>query len=247
MTSPFKIALAGALGGAALAVAIVYAAASFGVLPVKTNDAAIHNYLMAHPELVVAMANKAQAEQDAEDDTARQNAVDALGLKAFFDPKLAYVTGPANAKHSVIEFFDYNCPYCRQSIAAMKTFYAKHKNDTRFAFIEFPFKGPQSTFAARAALAARQQPDKYVPFYFALMSEDGVADENVVMADAQKVGLDIGKLRKDMNASATDETIARAHTLAEAAKIDGTPAFIVDGRIREGAVDGTLLDSLVKG
>ena len=68
-----------------------------------------------------------------------------------------YVTGPADAKKSVVEFYDYNCPYCRLSLPAVEKFYQQHKNDTRFSFIEFPIKGPDSIIAARVALAANCQ------------------------------------------------------------------------------------------
>jgi len=246
MTSQWKIAAIGGLGGALLAVGVIFAAADFGVLPVPTRYGDIHDYLMSHPDIIVAMNDKFQADQEAADDATRQQAVDKLGQKAFFDPRFAFVSGPANAKHTLVEFFDYNCPYCRASIPAMKKFYAAHKADTRFAFIEFPIKGPDSTLAARAALAARNQPDKYLEFHFALMSEDGLANQATIMADAKKVGLDLPRLQQDMNASSASLAIAAAHTLADAAKIDGTPAFIIDGHIREGAVDDDVLKQMTK-
>ncbi len=129
----------------------------------------------------------------------------------------------------------------------MKKFYASHKDDTRFAFIDFPIKGPQSTVAARAAIAARNQPDKYVAFHFALMSEDDMTDENMIYADAAKAGLDVARLKADMQKPDVDLAIAAVKTLADAAKIDGTPAFIVNGRMREGAVDDAILRKMAKG
>lgn len=247
MKSQWKTALAGAVGGALAALVVLFAAAEVGLLPGRADDAAFHDYLMAHPGLVVEMTNKLQAEQDSADQKAQQAAVDKLGTKAFFDPKLAFVTGPAHAKTTIVEFFDYNCPYCRASVPALMKFYARHKNDARFAFIEFPIKGPQSTLAARAALAARKQGDKYVAFHWALMNEDGLVDQATVLADAKKADLDVAKLESDMNAPDIGFAIAASHTLAEAAKIDGTPAFIINGRIREGAVDDKILDQMAKG
>lgn len=246
MKPEWKIAAAGGLGGALLALVLVFAASSLGLLP-GSNTTAFHDYLMAHPEIVADMQNKLQEEQDEAEQKAQQDAVDKLGAKAFFNPKLAYVTGPAAAKTTVVEFFDYNCPYCRASIPALSKFYAKHKTDARFAFIEFPIKGPQSTIAARAALAARKQGDKYVAFHFALMNEDGLIDVNTVMADARKTGLDLEKLQKDMNAPDIGVAIAESHALADAAKITGTPAFIVNGKIREGAIDDAILGQMAKG
>ncbi|HEY1836819.1 MAG TPA: thioredoxin domain-containing protein [Rhizomicrobium sp.] len=246
MNGQWKVALAGALGGAAIALVVVFGAAALGAFP-GAGDKAMHAYLESHPEILADMTSTLQAKQQEDDDSTRQVAVNKLGLKAFFDPRLAFITGPKTAKTTLVEFFDYNCPYCRASIPAVKKYYAAHKNDTRFAFIEFPIKGPQSTVAARAAIAARNQPDKYLAFHFALMSEDDVTDDNMIYADAAKAGLDVNRLKADMQKPEVDEAIARAKTLADAAKIDGTPAFIIDGKMREGALDTDILNKMVKG
>jgi len=246
MTQALKIGAVGGLVGAVVALAAALGAAHMGWLP-ATNNAAIHDYLMAHPEVLAEANNKLQDMQDAADDAARQSAVDKIGLKRFFDPRLAFVVGPANARTTIVEFFDYNCPYCRASAPAVRKLYEAHGN-VRFALIEFPIKGPQSTLAARAALAARkQQPDKYLAFHFALMSERSIVDENIVYADAQKVGLDVDRLKVDMRSPDVDYAIAAAHNLAQAVGIDGTPAFIIDGSMREGALDEATLHQLTKG
>jgi protein-disulfide isomerase len=246
MTDSWKIAALGGGVGAALALVVTFGAAALGVTPFAADGNAMHAYLMAHPDVIVEMTNKLQAQQDAQQDNARQTAVNKLGMKAYFDPRVAFVTGPASAKVTVVEFFDYNCPYCRASIPAVRKFYQAHK-DARFAFIEFPIKGPQSTIAARAAMAARKQPDKYLDFHFALMSQDGLVDQNAVFDIARKAGLDVTKLKADMASPGVDYALAAAHTLAQASGIDGTPAFIVNGRIREGAVTDNDLAQMSKG
>lgn len=247
MRSNWMPAFFAGFGGAVLALAFSWSAVGLGFVKVPFNEAAFHDYLLAHPDILVAMTNKLQTDQQATEDNARQSAVDRIGVRAFFDPKIAFITGPANAKNTVVELFDYNCPYCRQSVPGMKAYYEKHKADTRFAFIEFPIKGQQSIIAAKAGLAARKQPDKYVAFHFALMSEQGFADQATVLADAQKAGLDMTRLAADMSASDVVSAINSSHALAVAAKIDGTPVFIVNGHIREGAVDEKMLDALAKG
>ncbi|MBV8800522.1 MAG: thioredoxin domain-containing protein [Alphaproteobacteria bacterium] len=244
MKSPLIVALAGAIGGAALAVAVLFAAAAFGVFP-PGNDARIHGYLTSHPELLAEMSNRLQAQQEDRDDAARQVAVQKLGRAAFFNPRLAFMFGPKNARATFVEFFDYNCPYCRASLPAVKKFIANHQKDTRFAFIEFPIKGPRSTIAARAAIAARKQPDKYLAFHFRLMDEKALVTEDVVYADAAKSGLDIAKLKADMEGEDVDAAISAAHNLAIAANIDGTPAFIINGRAHEGALDDADLRKLL--
>jgi protein-disulfide isomerase len=245
MKELWKIAVLGGCAGAAMALIVAFGAAALGVAPFAANGSAMHAYLLAHPDVIVEMTNKLQAQQDAQQDNARQAAVNKLGMKAFFDPRVAFITGPANAKITIVEFFDYNCPYCRASVPAVRKFYQTHR-DARFAFIEFPIKGPQSTVAARAAMAARQQPDKYVAFHFALMSQEGAVDQNTVYSIARKTGLDVAKLKVDMAAPGVDLALASAHTLAQAAGIDGTPAFIVNGKIREGAVTDDDLAQLSK-
>jgi len=246
MKTDWKLAAWGGACGAVLAVIVILGLARYGLLP-GTGDGAIHAYLMAHPEILIDMTTKLQDQQTAAEDATRQTAIDKLGMKAFFDPKVAFITGPKDAKATFVEFFDYNCPYCRASNATVKAYYEKHKKDVRFAFIEFPIKGPDSTAAARIALAARKQPDKYLAFHFALMAEKKRADPALVVEVAKKVGLDLKKLQADEKDPSIAQTIAAGHALAQAANIDGTPAFIVNGKVREGAIDDDALKAMVKG
>ena len=246
MTDSWRTAAIGGAAGACVALIFAFVAATMGWPPfMAANAKAIHGYLVSHPEVLVEMSSKLQNQQDEQQDNSRQAAVNKLGLKAFFNPKVAFVTGPANANTTVVEFFDYNCPYCRASVPTLKNFFISHK-DARFAFIEFPIKGPGSTVAARAAMAARNQPDKYVAFHFALMSQDGPVDEKMVYDVARQNGLNLDKLKNDMKSPAIDRSLAEAKTLANAANIDGTPAFIVNGRIREGAMTDDVLKEMTK-
>jgi protein-disulfide isomerase len=246
MRESWKAAAIGGCAGAAITLVLALGAGGLVITPfAAANGSALHAYLVAHPDVLVEMTNRLQAQQDADQDSARQAAVNKLGMKAFFDPRVAFVVGPANAKTTVVEFYDYNCPYCRASLPAMKKFYQTHRN-ARFAFIEFPIKGPQSTVAARAAMAARQQSDKYVVFHFALMSQDGPDDDNTVFAVARKTGLDLTRLKSEMASPGVDRALAQAHALAGAAGIDGTPTFIVDGKIREGTMTDEIFREMAK-
>jgi protein-disulfide isomerase len=235
--------VAGALGGALLAVVIVFMAAGQGWLPGRGNDINIRGYLLSHPELLAEMTDRLQTQQEAADQAKAAAAMKKIGMAAFFDPKLAFVTGPADAKKTLIEFYDYNCPYCRVSQPALEKFYDRHKNDTRFSFIDFPIRGPDSTAAARVAMAAKLQPDKYLALHFALMNEKDPVDEDMVLADAKKAGFDMAKLKADMAKPEIDAAIAASKALAARAGIDGTPTFIVNGVIRSGAVDDDTLKS----
>jgi protein-disulfide isomerase len=149
-----------------------------------------------------------------------------------------------------VEFYDYDCPYCRASLPALGRYYEAHKNDTRFSYIEFPLPslhGPGATLAAQASLAARQQPDIFVAFYFTLMAESGELDVQTILADAAKAGLDVDKLKADMQDTQIDKVIAASPKLADKVSIDGTPTFIFNGKMHPGAVDDATLDALMKG
>jgi protein-disulfide isomerase len=240
--------LAGALGGALLAVTIVFAAAGQGWLPVSaSNNVDIRNYLLSHPQVLAEASDRLQKQQEASDEAKAAQAMKKIGMAAFFDSKIAFVTGPADAKKSLVEFYDYNCPYCRASLPAVEKFYQAHKNDTRFSFIEFPIKGPDSIVAARVALAARLQPEKYLALHFLLMNESDPVNGQMIYADAQKAGLNMTKLKSDMQNPAIDDAIAASKALAMRAGIDGTPTFIVNGVMHPGAVDDDTLKGLTAG
>ena len=245
MNPQTKLAALSGLCGAIAAIVVVYGGAALGILPV--SGPAVRGYLLAHPELVIAMSNELQEQQDVAENRASQQAVDKLGVKAFFNPRIAYITGPQNAKTTFVEMFDYNCPYCRASFPYIKKFYAQHKNDARFAFIEFPIKGQDSIFAARVALAARKQGDKYMALHFALMSEADHVDENTILADAQKVGIDMNKLQADMKSPDVNAGINESLALAKAANVNGTPFFVINGKIRPGALEADTLNKMAKG
>jgi protein-disulfide isomerase len=246
MNEPWKVAAAGAFGGAILAVAAVFSAGQLGLLPTRVNEAAVHDYLLSHPQLLVEMSQALQIKEASDELQKQQAGADKLGLKAFFDPKIAFIAGPADAKNTLVEFFDYNCPFCRASVPALEKFYRAHQNDTRFAFIEFPIKGPESEAAARATLAARNQPAKYMDLHFALMHEESLVDEATVYDQAKKTGLDLSKILADMKNPAVQETITAAHALAARAGFNGTPTYIINGQVVLGALTDEKIKKLMK-
>ena len=234
--------MAGAVAGALLGVAAVLMLAQQGLLPI--NDRQMQTYLMTHPELAPAMMSRAQALDDAQQQAAQDAAMKKIGQAAFFDPAVAFVTGPAGAKKSLVEFYDYDCPYCRASLPAVKKFYDAHKDDIRFSFIEFPIKqlhGESAVLAARASLAARRQPAHYMDFHFALLGKEDSIAEDDIYAEAARAGMDVNKLKADMSDPAIEKTLKSSIDLAHKVGVDGTPTFILNGRFRPGAVDDETL------
>jgi len=244
---PFVITLAGAIGGALLAVAVIVSMANNGLLPI--NDRQMQLYLMQHPELAPAMMGRAQQQEEHRQQAAQIAAMKKIGNDALFDPKLAFVTGPANAKTTLVEFYDYDCPYCRASLPAVKKYYEAHKNDTRFSFIEFPIAelhGPSALLAAKASLAARHQPAHYMEFHFALLGQEGAVTEDIIYAEAAKAGMDVSRLKADMADPGIEKALTASIALAHKLGIDGTPTFILNGKMRPGAVDDDSLASEMK-
>ena len=244
---PFALVAAGAAGGALLGVALILVMARHGLVPI--NDAQMQSYLLQHADIMPAMLNRAQAMEDEKQKAAQNAAMKKVGQAAFFDPAIAFVTGPADAKASLVEFYDYDCPYCRASLPAVKKFYEAHKGDTRFSFIEFPIKqlhGESAILAAKASLAARRQPDHYLDFHFALLSQEESVTEDDVYAQAARAGMDLNKLKADMKDPAIDKTLKSSIDLAHKVGVDGTPTFILNGKFRPGALDDETLASEMK-
>jgi len=114
----------------------------------------VHDYLITHPEIIVEMSNRLDVQQASATDKARNDALFAIGPAALTDPKVAYVAGPADAKITVAEFFDYRCPHCKASLGAMRHLLDPGQK-VRIAFIERPILTPDSLLAAQAAVAAQ--------------------------------------------------------------------------------------------
>ena len=244
---PLVIMLAGAFGGAAIAVALILLMAQNGLMPI--NDRQMQTYLMMHPDLAPAMMGRAQALDDQKQAANQAAAMKKIGQAAFFDPAIAFVTGPSDAKTSLVEFYDYDCPFCRASLPAVKKFYDAHKNDTRFSFIEFPIAdlhGQSALLAARASLAARRQPEHYMDFHFTLLGEEGQVTEEMIFAAAAKAGMDVNRLKADMADPAIEKSLTSSIALAHKVGVDGTPTFVLNGKFHPGAVDDETLASEMK-
>lgn len=235
------------IGGALLSTVLVFLLAANGLMPI--NDRQMQSYLMQHPDLVMAMANRAQELDDAKDLARQQNAINKAG-PALFDAKYAFVTGPANAKKTVVEFFDYDCPYCRASLPALHKYYQAHKADTRFAFIELPIAslhGPGAVAAALASLAARRQSAHWMDFHFLMMGEEGAITPDMIFADATKAGLDVNRLKADMKDPALQKMLEDSLAFAKTLGVAATPTFVLNGSLHSGAVDDQTLADALKG
>src|SRR5262249_29721791 len=142
-----------------------------------------------------------------------------------------------------VEFFDYNCPYCRQAAPTMEELKSADPK-LRVVYKEFPVLGPNSTFAAKAALAANRQ-GKYLPLHKGLIQSRGKADQARVFDLANKIGIDVERMKSDMNDAAIAAAIEKNLQLALALRIGGTPSFVVGDEVVRGLADLNTLQSLI--
>jgi protein-disulfide isomerase len=152
----------------------------------------------------------------------------------FADPD-SPVGGNPTGDVTIVEFFDYNCPYCRQVAPTLEEIERTDPN-VRLIYKEFPILGPGSEFAARAALASRKQ-GKYIAFHGALMAHKGRIAEGATMEIAQAVGLDTERLKRDMEEPSIAAAIERNLSLAHALRVGATPTFVINDAILRGAAD----------
>ena len=205
-------------------------------------DSIIHDYLLQHPDVLIAALRAAQDKLDRDNDAKATQAV-AQHRRDIFDDSATPAAGNPEGDVSIVEFFDYRCPYCKQVQPALESL-VQQDPKLRLVYKEFPVLGPVSVTAARAALAARRQ-GKYDAFHAAMMAAHGSITDNTVYQVAASVGLDVDRLKHDMAAPEVAHALKANLALADALDIHGTPAFIVGGHVVPGAVDLDALKTMV--
>ena len=202
----------------------------------------VRNYLLEHPEVLGEALNRLEAKQGEQEAAAGRAVLKDRAADVFQDPA-SPVSGNPKGEVTLVEFFDYNCPYCR-GMASLITKAEAADPWLRIVYKEFPILGPGSVFAAKAALAANKQ-GKYVTLHRALYQLRGPVDEAKVLEVATNVGLEIQRMKADMQDSAIEGAIEKNVKLARALRITGTPGFVVGDQISTGATDFDGLQSLI--
>jgi protein-disulfide isomerase len=200
----------------------------------KADDAVfgqkVHAYLMAHPEVIREAAEKLNENERLAAMKASTDAIDKFRGQLERDPR-DFVANP-NGKITVVEFFDYRCGYCK--LAAPQVVSLIEQNpDVRFVFKEFPIFGEVSDTAAKVALT-RSAKAKGVELYKGLMAEKAL-DDATLDRHLAAVGVDPAAARTEAQHPLIERQILDTHALAEALKIEGTPAFIVGNTLIPGA------------
>ncbi|MEQ9449797.1 MAG: DsbA family protein, partial [Rhodospirillaceae bacterium] len=198
-----KFALAAAIA------TVVVASAAVGFLGVKPTAAQdgfstkqreevkelVREYILENPEII---SEAIMALQQREEDALAAQQTQALDThrEALLNPPEGTVIGNPNGDVTVVEFFDYNCGYCKQMFSTVSDVLDEDDN-LRMVMKEFPILGPNSLVAARAALASREQ-GKYAEFHIAMLRHRGSLTQDTIMSIARDIGLNVGKLQEDM-------------------------------------------------
>lgn len=192
----------------------------------------VKDYLMAHPELMMDVQSALEAKLEKEQ-AEKLKAFMAENAKDIYRNPTSPVAGDPKGDITVVEFFDYNCGYCKRSLVDVQNL-IKSDARVRVVFKELPILSKGSEEAAKAALAAKRQ-GKYWEFHQALLSSKGQANEAAAIKAAETIGLDIAKLKADMAGSEVEKELEATKELAKKMGINGTPHFLVGDKSIPGA------------
>ena len=196
----------------------------------------VRTYLLEHPEVVVEALQAYETQRLAAQQAKQQEMLTVLADQLFDNP-LSPIGGNPDGDVTIVEFFDYNCPYCKKVTPDLAQLLESDGN-IRFVYKEWPILSADSEIAARAALAAHQQSDDaYLRLHDAMMAHRGKLDRNTIMALAATQGLNMERLETDMQGDQVTAELDHVRRLADQIGIDGTPAFLIGDTIVPGAID----------
>lgn len=223
-----------------ISVALCMGAASFFINGCKSNvgdsfteaqkaqiDQEVHDYLVKNPEVLVEVSQKLQEKMMAEQAKKTDEAVKS-NLTSLLNNADSPVIGNPQGTVTLVEFFDYQCVHCAGMYPIIKKIVTANSN-LKVVLKELPIFGKESEYAAAAALAAGKQ-GKYLEMHNALFDSgkiEGKMTTKAVDEIAAKVGLNVAKLKKDMESEAVQKELNANHALAQTLGMRGTPAFLV--------------------
>ena len=197
----------------------------------------VRDYLVSHPEVLqeaIAALEKRQAAEEAQ----KHEAAVKDNAEALFNSSRQVTVGNPQGDVTFVEFFDYNCGYCKK---AMTDMFELMKNDSKLRVVlkEFPVLGPGSVEAARVAVAVRMQDKtgkKYLDFHQKLLGGRGQADKARALAAAKEAGLDTARIERDMASDEVRQSLEESLRLAEKLGLNGTPSYVIGQNVVVGAV-----------
>jgi protein-disulfide isomerase len=196
----------------------------------------VKDYLVAHPEVLQEAMSELEKRQSAAE-LEKQVAGVKQNKEALFNSTHQVTLGNPKGDVTMVEFFDYNCGYCKKAMGDMLTLLKTDPN-LRVVLKEYPVLGPGSLEAAQVAVAARMQDKtgkKYLDFHQRLLGGHGPADKARALAAAKEAGFDMARLEKDMASDEVRETLKENMKVADAIGLNGTPSYIIGSDVVIGA------------
>jgi protein-disulfide isomerase len=245
--SPLRLIAAAALALTVTCVCGSAGAQGFSDSQKQDIERIIRDYLIRHPEVLQEAIGELEKRQQAAEAEKHRGAVKEHAQTLFNSPRQVTVGNP-QGDVTMVEFFDYNCSYCKRALADMMELI---KSDPKLKIVlkEFPVLGPTSVEAAQVGVAVRMQDKsgkKYLDFHQRLLNGRGQVDKARAIAAAKEVGLDIARLEKDIASDEVRATLTENFKLAEALGMNGTPSYVVGEDVVVGAVGFEALKDKVR-
>ncbi len=198
--------------------------------------ALVREYLLTNPEIIQEAMNELERKQTEAEKTARNKALEQLA-GAVADSPRAIVVGNPKGDVTLVEFFDYNCGYCKKAMSDLKSLMQSDPK-LRVVLRDFPVLGQDSVEASLAAVAAKNQfsGDRYWEFHQKILESRGRIGKDRVFAVAKEMGADMVRLQKDLESAETRAAVEETMRFADALRLQGTPAFVVGKEVIFGAV-----------
>lgn len=194
----------------------------------------VHDYILAHPEILPEAMNRLQANGAARQIAAQRDRIET--------PFAGAVLGNPQGTITLVQFTDYACGYCRQSVGDIAALVAAHP-DLRVVVRELPILSPESEQAARMALSAARQ-GHYAAFHEAMFAGEKPAAASILAA-AQKAQVDTGAAGPVGASTEVTNELAGNVALAKELGITGTPAWVVGDKLLIGAVGRQALEAAI--
>ncbi len=234
--------LAAGFVAVSLAAGAARAESSFSPAQQEEINALVHQYILDNPEVILDALRLLEQKQMAAAENSRAQTIEAIYDDLAWH-EASPVIGNPEGDVVIVEFFDYNCGYCRKITEDLFDL-TEADGNIRYVLKELPIFGQPSRFAAKAALAAGKQ-GKYSELHFALMTSGVQIDEAATLAIAASIGLDVERLKDDMLDPSLDAELERNAQLARTLGVEGTPAMVIGTAFVPGARPYAELERLV--
>jgi len=204
----------------------------------------VHDYLVTNPDILIEVQAALETRHAEQQQAALLDALRAES-RIIYDSEHDGLIGNPDARVSIVEFFDYNCTYCRRALGDMEKL-VQDNPDLRFIMKEFPILGPDSQQAHIVSMAFRLlAPEKYAEFHTRLLGSQGRATEASAIRVATSLGIEEAALREAMKDPAITAGFEQTFDLASKLSINGTPAYIIGEEIVSGALGHAALGEKV--